>query len=184
MSLSSSSLSFSSHRQHNEQSPITSSSYPNFKMGSHAYTYHAAGPFGNDFDSQHSTGANLLQVRRNRVADTFQVLYSGSDIPRYPGDAIAQSAETAPTATVARPQPDPVKKAALSRHLEEVFGLDLTESAEPHFQQESVEAGALSGSSNSRSQKRKTGTKKRASLCRKLKFLARSLFPESHPFLV
>jgi hypothetical protein len=137
-------------------------------MDRHAYSYDAAKPFSNDFDAQDRTGLELVQVRRNRTADTFKVLYDGRDNQRYPVNAIAQLAESSAAAVVTKQRPDPVK-AALSRHLEEIFGLDLTVSDEPRFSQESVHAAGLYETST-----QKTRTKKRASLFRKLKSLAKA----------
>lgn len=146
--------------------------YSFFEMGCYAYTYQA-GKRSRDYRVRYWTSAALGQVRPSRDQETYETLYDGNDLQRYPGHAIAGSLKSELAAVITTNRPVHWKD-PLPHHLEEVFGLDpLTFSAEPRLVREPVRGTWPKETPSPRSEDWETRAQKRTSLHRKLKSLAK-----------
>jgi len=140
-------------------------------MDIQADTYRAAkrSPYHH---AQSYTSSNRVQARRTLSFRTFQTLYGGSDLQRYPGAAIAGSLKSDQAAVVTTirtiPWEDP-----LPHHLQEAFGIDpLHLSTDPGFGEKLAKAAPHEDISSPTSRHGRTSTSKRAAFCQKLKSLA------------
>ena len=133
-------------------------------MDTQADTYRAVKPY---------TNSHRVQVRRTPSFRTFQALYGGSDLQRYPGAAIAGSLKSDQAPVLVKIRTIPCWEDPLPHHLQEAFGIDPASlSTDPNFDEQPVKVARHEKIFTPTSRNGKTSTSKLAVFSRNLKCLA------------